>query len=256
MTYSWNKSSQAALAVLAISLFAQSHSANAEEPVTECENIAPLSNKSYKEIKDHIKERNKKSLQDWKESAEKCAKTTAPTQGQSKVIAENILTAMKEISVEENSLEGFNFAVGLGLVYLKADDVKAATIDNGIVRVTDAEKTKLGVWLTTSTFFSNVNILVSKSDKYRWGMFVAAQIGEEKIVNSVATGLSLASSQPGNSSSGSAPLVFQLGYGWTRIQTLADGYVDGQALPSGATQPLFKKATSGGPVLLVSYNFN
>ena len=252
MTYSWNKSSQAVLAVLAISLFAQSHSANAEEPVTECENIAPLSNKSYKEIKDYIKERNKKSLQDWKESAEKCAKTTAPTQGQSKVIAENILTAMKEISVEENSLEGFNFAVGLGLVYLKADDVKAATIDNGIVRVTDVEKTKFGVWLTTNTFFSNV----TDKSKYRRGMFVAAQIGEEKIVNSVATGLSLASSQPGNSSSGSAPLVFQLGYGWTRIQTLADGYVDGQALPSGATQPLFKKTTSGGPVLLVSYNFN
>ena len=80
--------------------------------------------------------------------------------------------------------------------------------------------------------------------------------GDDKVLNALALGLAFSSNRRANSTApGVSQLVLQLGYGWTRVQSLADGYVEGAPLPGGATQPLYKKSTQGGPVLMVSYNF-
>lgn len=88
-------------------------------------------------------------------------------------------------------------------------------------------------------------------------MFLGAQLGgDNKVLNGLATGFAFGSTKSVSSSKeGVSPLVFQLGWGWARVQKLADGYVDGQAPPTGASQPLLKKTTADGPVLIISYNF-
>lgn len=163
----------------------------------------------------------------------------------------------QERKATEDSLKGFNFAVGVGTILLQGTDIRAAVVDQGVVRVTDEEKYKIGLWLSTNTYFAQ-----SDSKRSRWGLFLATQLGgsgnNSDLLNSFAVGLSFAS-QPGTNQSkgspGNAPLVFQIGYGVTRIQTFADGYSNGMVLPAGTSQPLMKKTTRDGAVLLVSYGF-
>lgn len=159
----------------------------------------------------------------------------------------------KEKEALDNSLKAFNFAVGIGTIILDKNDIRTASIDQGVVRTTDEEKNKIGIWLSTNTYFKVTN-------NSRYGLFLSTQVGgggsNSDLLNSFAIGLSWTSSKRSTTPTGlgNAPLVFQIGYGITRIQRYAAGYGDGQPLPTGTNQPLMKKTTETGPVLLVSYS--
>jgi hypothetical protein len=183
----------------------------------------------------------------------------AVDEGEIRKSAQRILDVAASVAIDkakqnktEEDLKAFNFAIGLGSIILNNKDVRSATVDQGIVRTTDEEKYKIGIWLSTNTYFKETN-------NSRYGFFMATQLGgggnNSDLLSSFAVGLSwTASHRPATASLGNAPLVFQIGYGITRIQRYADGYGDGRALPSGANQPLTKKTTEAGPVLLVSYS--
>lgn len=155
-------------------------------------------------------------------------------------------------SIEDN-LKGFNFAAGVGSISLKTPDIRAAVVDQGVIRVTDEEKLKLGLWLSTNTYFFQTT-----TNRSRVGLFLATQLGgggSSDLLNAFAIGLSFTSNHISNAKPGNAPLVYQIGYGITRVQTFADGFSNGMTLPSGTSQPLFKKTTREGLVALVSYSF-
>lgn len=206
-------------------------------------------------------------------------------------IAQRVLDAKKDIDKEivddknatQDKLNDFNFAVGLGVLTLRnANDVIEQTVDKNVLRITNEEQYKLGLWLSTNAFLDDIELclpfrslclrdaqssdaLASKGKhnptKVRWGTFVATQLGGNSnsgILNSVAIGFSFmaaGSKRTDFKAAGTAPLVFQLGYGLTRIQTLADGYTNGMTLPTGTNQPVMKKSIGRGPVIIVSTAF-
>jgi len=228
-----------------------------------CAKIADeFPDKTLTAIKNKLRKLNAPSLEEIESAAKACANQpvgftkdgSTVTADQLKSVSEIVLDYSGDQLNEELGLKAFNFAVGLGMLSLSKNksDIQAAVVDNGVVRVTHEEQTKLGLWLTTNTFFG-------EGFRYRWGAFVGTQLsGDDRLLNSFALGLSVASSRVNKASqrdkSGNAPLVFQLGWGWTRVQRLAGGYADGTPLPAGSSQPVLKKETAGGPVLLVSYS--
>lgn len=224
-----------------------------------CQEIEEYLNMPIGQIEDALTGKSATTLRLLRDSAINCAKVGSGESGlkmnnatpqEEKDKAGQVADAAKSALNSELDLKGFNFAVGLGVMRVSGGDVSAATIDNGVVRVTEVDKQKLGLWLSTSTFFDTIK------DSYRWGLFLGAQLGgDDKVLNGLATGIAIASAKKPSGQPGTSPLVFQIGWGWTRVQRLADGYVDGEAPPGGATQPLFKKTTQGGPVLMISYSF-
>lgn len=147
----------------------------------------------------------------------------------------------------QSDLDNFGFGLGIGSVILASPttDITSAVIDHNTVVVTGEEKYKMGFWLTASWINDDF-----PSDFIGWGPFVGVQLGgDNQLVNSFAAGIdfSFKRLQP------KLPLDFQLGYGITRIKSLADGYTAGNAPPEGASQPLFKDSTAKGFVFIVSY---
>ncbi len=165
-----------------------------------------------------------------------------------------------EVKTDANAappdLSGYNFAVGIGALYLvnKAPDILGTTIDNGVLRITNQEQYKLGFWLSTNLFFN------AKPWGIQPGAFFAVQMGSGSntdTLNSMAVGLALtsASTSASKGAAGNAPLVFQVGYGLTHIQTLASGYANGMTMPANTNQPVFIKTIGRGPVVIVSTTF-
>jgi hypothetical protein len=172
---------------------------------------------------------------------------------------------------EQIGLDGFKFAVGIGRIDLRGrPDITGAVVDQGVVRVTGEERYKLGMWVSTNTYFGSFGMPWGEAGRFRAGAFMGAQLGDnDRIVNSFAVGLSLTTRKaqaqikaPGAEGAGSAggsgeaPLVFQVGRAWTRTNALPNGYVEGSAPPGSATQVPLKKTTQRGLVLMVSYTLN
>ncbi len=166
-----------------------------------------------------------------------------------------VLAANEETvkAAQAPKLDSFNFAVGLGALFLRnGNDILNTAVDGGVLRVTNEERYKLGFWLSTNTFFRPD--FLADTFGVRPGLFMAAQVGSGNnadVLNSFAVGVSLASSsQP--KGQGTAALAFQLGYGLTRIQTFANGYAAGMTMPTGTNQPVMTRTIGRGPVLIVS----
>lgn len=147
-----------------------------------------------------------------------------------------------------SGLGEFGFGIGFGVLLLNGEgDTRSATQDNGVVLITSQEKQKLGLWFTTSWVSD-----VWPKPKINFGPFFGVQLGgSDDIVNSFALGLdfSFKKIKP------ELPLDFQFGWAWSKVKTLANGYIEGQPLPSGSSQVLLKDVVKSGPVLIASYNF-
>jgi hypothetical protein len=169
---------------------------------------------------------------------------------------EAAVEASKVFGAPAEGLGGFGFGLGYGAIALRGTgDVRAAVIDNGTVRVTEQERQKLGVWLSTSWACDRCGFGAKTSIGF--GPFLAVQLGgNESTVSSVAAGIGFSfRNRRGHDGKAQFPLDVQIGYAQTKAKQLADGYRDGEAPPAGATQALLKSVTKGGPLLLVSYNF-
>lgn len=256
--------------------------------VSSCQKLEPYFGKSNEEIKALLLPKNDAQLRDAEDYATRCKRNvfvdfsltdgTAADSVTAKETAQKVIDARNDLTNDtaqqkdtlKDTLKDFNFAVGLGAHYLTGSpDVLEHSVDNGVLRITNEEKYKLGLWLSTNTFLDttkfcaplmNSCIISNDAHKIRWGFFVATQLGNSSnsgILNSLAVGLSFMANHTRSDyvAAGTAPLVFQLGYGLTRIQTLADGYTNGMTLPAGTNQPVMKKSIGKGPVLLVSTAF-
>jgi hypothetical protein len=238
-------------------------------PKEACEKIYTLfSSESYSAIKEELSHYSVAYKKEILDAAKKCeekdeSKTTGIAQfvnsdAEKEKKLNDLVPVVKDTVSEQITsdvgLKSFNFAMGIGSLYLSKPDIIDTVSDNGTLRITSKERNKIGIWASTNTFFY-------EGMRYRFGAFVGAQIGSDNsVVNSIAVGLAIAASRnnlanPQQGKAGSAPLVFQLGYGVTRTHSLTSGYADGQALPAGTNQAITTKETTGGPVVLVSYAF-
>jgi hypothetical protein len=127
----------------------------------------------------------------------------------------------EEIKLYEHALgknsqfSEFGFGLGFGNVFLRGlGHIDAAVVDQGVVRITDQEKNKLGVWLTTSW----INDQWPRS--WAWvgfGPFVGVQLGgTDDIVDSLAVGVAVSFKKIAPA----LPLDFQFGWGWDSHQFL------------------------------------
>lgn len=149
-----------------------------------------------------------------------------------------------EKSVDEG---GLNFGLGVGVIILDKPDVVKTTVDNGKVLITEEEKQKLSLWLTSSWVNSDW-----PSKNVQIGPFVGLQLGgESAFINSLAVGLDLSFMKVRYG----LPLDFQVGWAWTRTTQLADGYENNQNLPTGSTAVVTKDGVSDGFVFIASYKF-
>ncbi|MDY6947033.1 MAG: hypothetical protein SXG53_15065 [Pseudomonadota bacterium] len=156
----------------------------------------------------------------------------------------------KQALGQDSQFSEFGFGLGFGNVFLRGlGHIDTAVVDQGVVRITDQEKNKLGVWLTTSW------INDQWPPSWQWvgfGPFVGVQLGgTDDIVDSLAVGVAVSFTKIAPA----LPLDFQFGWGWTRINSLAAGYAAGAAVPEGVSQVLLRKNVDNGPVLIVSYKF-
>jgi hypothetical protein len=162
--------------------------------------------------------------------------------------------AAPQSAAQAPDLKSFNFAVGLGALFLRnGNDILNSAVDNGVLRVTNEERYKLGFWLSSATFFKPE--WLDNALGLRHGLFMAAQVGSGNnadVLNSFAVGYTLASSEKPRGGAGTAQLAFQIGYGLTRIQTFANGYAAGMTMPTGTNQPVMTRTIGRGPVLIVS----
>ncbi|MCK9202454.1 MAG: hypothetical protein M0P42_15100 [Gallionella sp.] len=245
-----------------------------------CQQIEWSYNKSNVEITNKLAEMDQPHRRDAKASAESCIKNFTTfkidnadvNQTEIQASAQKILDAEVYLTAQKQDVKDFNFALGLGILHItNRPDVIETSVDNGVLRTTNEEKYKLGFWLSSNTFLTTTRFcvplidylfsinycLADKNDKLRMGMFVATQLGgNNDILNSFAAGISFTADKSlVGYKPGTAPLVFQLGYGWTHIQNLADGYSDGMTLPAGTNQPVMKKTIGRGPILIVSTAF-
>lgn len=234
-----------------------------------CQKIEQYYSKSNVEVVDAMKKSERPQRADDIYNATQCLsnidnKIAAPFQingtnvdlDKMKLAAQRVLKAETELNsqAQEQNLKDFNFAVGLGMLFLRNEsDLVETTVDNGTLRTTSEERYKLGIWLSSNSF-------LYESTQLRYGLFFATQLGgssNNDLLNSFAIGLSFTGNKPMSAykQTGTAPLVFQVGYGFTHIQTLADGYSNGMTLPAGTNQPIMKKTIGKGPVVLVSTAF-
>jgi len=136
-------------------------------------------------------------------------------------------------------------------MYVHGGSINTATVDNGVVRVTDRQSVAMGIWF-------NGHYLTDKCllARFNCGPFVGLQVGtgsgNSNVINSMALGVSIAApSTDGNSQD--STWILNFGYGVTTRKALAASYVDGQPLPSGSNQPVLVSRTGYGPVLMFSY---
>ncbi len=172
----------------------------------------------------------------------------------------------------DQSLGGIKFGAGIGFTYDLGthDRIKAATVANGIVRVTETDNVRARLLLESHYFFlpEAVFFRLQPND---WGIgpFIALQGGPEAIVQGVGGGLMIGlkrvrtddKSRGGELAGQSADTdgsSFNLGLGVfydLGVQTLGDGVVANQPLPPGETEIRFAKRSQAGFIILSSFAF-
>lgn len=171
---------------------------------------------------------------------------------------------------QDPDLQKLGFGLGIGISYLNKDNIVSARNDNGIVRITDYEETKRGLWLETHymldkyAFCTIPDRLHGKKDEdisshgcyASWGPFFGVQLfdQESNSFGAISFGamVSFKRKPIGNADKGAWNIG--VGYHNSKIERLADGYEAGQTLPVGSTDVLKRKQTDRGLMLMFSFN--
>ena len=167
---------------------------------------------------------------------------------------------------------GLHFGVGVSYTQtLGRDRIRSASVDpNGIVRIDGEANAIPRVMLESHYFFTPrtqagqdptdfcflfIPAFCMKTRGWGAGPFVALQPGTDQVIQSIAAGLMWGFKY--NTEAGDAR-SWNFGIGATvepNSKTLADGFSDGQHLPSGQTQVLYKDRTLVGVMALLSFGF-
>jgi opacity protein-like surface antigen len=172
----------------------------------------------------------------------------------------------------DSSLGGIKFGAGIGFTYDLGthDRIKAATVANGIVRVTEEDNVRARLLLESHYFFlPNATFFGLKPNDWGVGPFIALQGGPEDIVQGVGGGLMIGLKRvrtdpdsrggvPDGKSADVDGSSFNLGFGVfydLGVQTLGDGIAANQPLPPGETEIRFAKRSQSGFIILSSFAF-
>ncbi|WP_206675458.1 hypothetical protein [Solimonas terrae] len=157
-------------------------------------------------------------------------------------------------SADGTNFGALGFAAGIGVTFLKHANVNDATLENGVVRVTDETKNQRALWLET-----HYQIYQWSHQTYGFGPFLAVQLDGQNggLFDSVAGGFMIAMNRSGKTGP-FTNLGFNVGYGWvsTSVKRLGDGLEEGQPLPSGVEVPYYRKHDEIGHVLMFSFTFS
>jgi hypothetical protein len=178
----------------------------------------------------------------------------------------------KGASDGDRSLGGIKFGAGIGFTYDLGthDRIKAATVANGIVRVTEEDNVRARLLLESHYFFlPKATFFGLRPNDWGIGPFIALQGGPEDIVQGVGGGLMIGlkrvrtdpdsrGGEPDGKSADVDGSSFNLGFGVfydLGVQTLGDGIVANQPLPPGETEIRFAKRSQSGFIILSSFAF-
>lgn len=238
------------LRISLLSLFLVPHAitARAQTVPDECKAIADIL--ALKEISDQRKRvdeaSNPKATADLiKRCADHSGLAEDPHAAKAKVLSDAIQAAPPP----ENKNYTGNLSAGFGALVLSKADINA-TISDGVVRVNNEERTKLGLWLNgVGWAYQRIG--------WDWGGFTGLQLSSDNLqLNSLAVGVAFSPTKQSKVFPSSGSVLFHLGFAATRVKALRDGFSDGSAVPAGTTEaPLINK-TRWGLVLITSYALN
>jgi hypothetical protein len=151
------------------------------------------------------------------------------------------------------------FGIGIGGFFFAKPDITSAVVRGGVVRILEEHHREASAWFELHTTPFELSVL--GHNNINWGPFVATQLGSTNgNFNSFAVGamFNIPATQGSNVSFG-----LGLGYGWTQIHQLGDGFVENQAPPPGeaapsidATTVRLKQTDIGGPVVMLSVSYS
>jgi hypothetical protein len=182
--------------------------------------------------------------------AERAAGEAAEKDRLSGLIADD--TGKKEASAVK-SFYGVNFGIAPSVLFGGPEEVRAATlVDTGggtsVVHVTESDDDSAALLLETHYFFQPPKLW----DTYAWGTgpFLGIQVSEEDILQGLGFGWMVGFRY------GETARSFNIGLGMfldEDVQTLASGFSDGQAPPTGETQVRFDKEDAWRGALVFSF---
>lgn len=151
------------------------------------------------------------------------------------------------------------FGVGIGGFFFAKPDITSAVVRGGIVRILEEHHREASAWFELHTTPFGLSFL--GNDNIKWGPFVATQLGSTNgSFNSFAAGAMF--NMPATEGS-RVSFGLGLGYGWTQIHQLGDGFVENQAPPAAeaapsidATTVRLKQTDIGGPVVMLSLSYS
>jgi hypothetical protein len=152
---------------------------------------------------------------------------------------------------QERREEFFSKYFGVGVfanIDLGANQrVESARVVNGIVRIEESNRVQLGVLLEAHKFI-NMNASGTKAD----GPFVGLVAGSEGVISSGALGWMWAWRPVSDTYSMNLGIALMVS---PDTQVLGDGIVEDQPLPAGETDVRYKKITTYGVTVAVSFGF-
>lgn len=142
-----------------------------------------------------------------------------------------------------------NFSGGIAAFTLSKPEIVNATIENGIVRVTEKRSFRAGPWLQANWVHGTKD---DNAKEVAWGLFVGTEISNEnKIFRSIGIGV-LMQFRRGKDN---LPINLGIGPQWTSIQVLGSGLIDNQSVPTGVESIRYRTETHPGVVMCVSFGF-
>lgn len=179
-----------------------------------------------------------------------------------KALATEFLATAARAEEEANEADaqadflGLNLGIGLGASYYFDDAIEEAEVVDGIVRVTKDRRAEPRVLLEFHRFlFPRKPGEDNQAIRYGHGPFVAVAAKEDDVLGGVAAGWMFGwkdTSKPDDSNAFTVGLGIILDAG---VRTLADGFKEGQPLPSGETQVRFEEESRAAAVLIFTRTF-
>lgn len=151
---------------------------------------------------------------------------------------------------DESRFGQFSFGLGIGVSDLSKPDVLEPVIEQGVVRITDSEKTKRGLWLETHYLL----------DRYAFGPYVShgpyfgMQVADsEDIIKAVSLGYMVSFKRsPIKDKTSKAAFNLGLGLHSTKIKVLGHGIVEDEPLPTGVESVRLRSREDAGVMLMFS----
>ena len=156
---------------------------------------------------------------------------------------------------QADSVSSLGFGIGIGNAWLEHQNVRTTSITNGVVRITDAERTQRAFWLESHYLLDR---FMPGNAKYAsHGPFLAGQFnGENGIFDALAFGYMFSLKRtPRKDQTSNAAFNIGVGYISTKVQRLGDGVAENATLPVGEESVRLRGRDSGGVLLLFSFNF-